>query len=127
MIESRANESFPQMPRARCRIGAVSLFAAAALPTSLLAALFPTPTPTPTPAPLKVRMPDFVAGKPFPPVTPSAVALPAEKRTFFVSPGPTAGDGTEEHPWNDLQAALRALSPGDRLRVRAGTYGPIRI
>jgi len=116
------------MRKARCRIGAVSLFAVAAVPASLLGALFPTPTPTPTPAPLKVQLPDFVAGKPFPPVTPSAVKLPAERRTYFVSPGPAPGDGSEARPWNDLQTALRALAPGDRLRVRAGTYtGPVQI
>ena len=67
-------------------------------------------------------------GKPFPPVSPRAVKLPEPERTLFVSAGKENGDGSEQHPWNDLQAALCALGPGDRLRVRVGTYaGGLRV
>lgn len=61
-------------------------------------------------------------GKPFPPVHPAAFRLPEPKREFFVAAKGDAGDGSEAHPWNDLQAALARLAPGDRLRVRAGSY-----
>jgi hypothetical protein len=39
-----------------------------------------------------------------------------------------AGDGSFEHPWNDLQAALCVLEPGDRLLIMGGGYpGPFAI
>ncbi len=114
------------MPTVRNWIGAACLLAALA-PAGISAAPL-SPTPTPRPAPLPLLPPDSLAGKPFPPIAPSERSLPAEKRTFFAAPGPAPGDGSEARPWNDLQAALRALSPGDRLRVRAGQYaGPLRI
>lgn len=67
-------------------------------------------------------------GKPFPAVRAPSLRLPEAKRTFFVAPGKEAGNGTEGSPWTDLQAALRRLAPGDRLRVRTGAYrGPLEI
>ena len=39
-----------------------------------------------------------------------------------------AGDGSFEHPWNDLQTALCVLEPGDRLLIMGGGYpGPFAI
>jgi Right handed beta helix region len=113
------------MSRGRLHIGAASFLAVVAV--SLRGSPIP-PTPVPTPASLTVSQPNFVSGKPFPPVTPLASTLPAEKRTVFVAAEAPPGDGSEARPWNDLQAALRALSPGDRLRVRAGRYaGSFRV
>jgi len=115
------------MSRGRLRIGAAFFLAAAIAPASLPGLPIP-PTPVPTPTSLTVSQPDFVSGRPFPPVTPRASTLPAEKRTVFVAAEAPPGDGSEAHPWNDLQAAFRALSPGDRLRVRAGRYaGTFRV
>lgn len=75
-----------------------------------------------------VEPPLLLAGKPFPDVAKYAPAAPKPLRTLFVKAGKENGDGSEQHPWNDLQAALCALIPGDRLRVAAGTYaGPIRV
>ena len=59
----------------------------------------------------------LLAGRPFPRIVPFEGELPEPRRTLFVAPGKEAGDGSEAHPWNDLQAALCALGPGDRLRV----------
>lgn len=92
----------------------------------------PTATPTPTaaqvwsshPAPQAV----LLNGKPFPAVAPFTVSLPPPARTRFVSPAKENGDGSEARPWNDLQEAFCALSPGDRLRVLPGTYtGEFRV
>jgi hypothetical protein len=81
-------------------------------------------SPTPAPAPRRLPAPEAVwlNGKPFPQVVASAPHLSAAHRTFFAEPGTAAGDGSEAAPWSDLQAALRQLQPGDRLRVRAGEY-----
>ncbi|HYX21347.1 MAG TPA: right-handed parallel beta-helix repeat-containing protein [Thermoanaerobaculia bacterium] len=70
----------------------------------------------------------LLAGKPFPSPAAAPTRLPEPRRTFFVAPGPENGDGSEKRPWNDLPTALRALEPGDRLRLRAGRYaGPVAI
>ena len=67
-------------------------------------------------------------GKPFPQVAPYVSASTASRRTRFVAAVPENGDGTEAHPWNNLEAALCDLAPGDRLEVRSGTYpGGLRI
>ncbi|HEX7138314.1 MAG TPA: right-handed parallel beta-helix repeat-containing protein [Vicinamibacterales bacterium] len=67
-------------------------------------------------------------GQPFPRVTPFVSAVPTPKRTLFLAASGPAGDGSETHPWNNLQAALCALLPGDRLRVQKGIYaGEFRI
>ncbi len=67
-------------------------------------------------------------GKPFPPASRFEVKLPAPRRTFFAAAGNESGDGSANHPWNDLQAALCALGPGDRLRVGGGKYpGGLRL
>jgi len=47
----------------------------------------------------------------------------AEPRTFYVSTaGSDAGPGTLERPWRTVVRAVRALRPGQRALVRAGTY-----
>ncbi len=94
-----------------------------------------TPDPPPerpsdraTPIDLPASQALLVSGKSFPPVVPFSDDLPGPRRTFFVAPGKDNGDGSEGRPWNDLQSALCALEPGDRLRVRSGEYaGPIRV
>jgi len=68
-------------------------------------------------------------GRPFPERQPYDPKFPAARRTRFVSveaSGP--GDGSLEHPWKDLQQALCALEPGDRLVVASGIYtGSFRV
>ncbi len=92
----------------------------------------PAPIPVPTPvAPLRVHpVPQAVllGGQPFPAVAPFRVALAKPDRTVFVAAGAKDGDGSKARPWGDLQAALRALGPGDLLEVGPGDYaGPVRI
>lgn len=89
-----------------------------------LAGPAPAPSVTPQPRPLAVPAPQAVVlnGKPFPVVTSYAARVPAPSRTFFVAAKGENGDGSERHPWNDLQTALVSLAPGDRLRVLAGDY-----
>jgi hypothetical protein len=92
----------------------------------------PVPTPVPTPV-VPFRVPEFpraqlLGGKPFPAVTPFAPLVAKPDRTLYVSAGAKDGDGSKAHPWGDLQAALRAIGPGDQLRVGPGDYsGPLRI
>jgi hypothetical protein len=64
-------------------------------------------------------------GQPFPKVERFVSKLPAPKRLLFVASSGPAGDGSEKDPWNDLQAALCALAPGDRLHVQKGTYAGV--
>jgi hypothetical protein len=68
-------------------------------------------------------------GKPFPERIPYEPALPKPRRIrYAAADAKDAGDGTLEHPWKDLQVALCALEPGDRLVVAAGIYaGSFRI
>lgn len=69
-----------------------------------------------------------LGGKPFPEVAPYVSALQPPRRIRFVAAAPENGDGSEARPWNNLQAALCDLVPGDRLDVRSGTYpGGLRI
>lgn len=69
-----------------------------------------------------LRQPVLLGGKPFPRVERYVPEAVTARRTFFVAEGKEAGDGSETRPWTDLQQALRALQPGDRLRVAKGTY-----
>ena len=80
-------------------------------------------TPNARPA-IPLRQAVLLNGKPFPPVTRFTARVPEPVRVVFVSASVVEknGDGTSQHPWNDLQAALAALSPGDRLRVLPGVY-----
>lgn len=68
-------------------------------------------------------------GKPFPAAHPFEAKLPKPRRVLYVvGASPKRGDGSEARPWNDLQAALEALEPGDRLVVKAGAFpGSFRI
>ena len=68
-------------------------------------------------------------GDPFPPRRPYDPKFPEAKRNRYVSADATsAGDGTAEHPWSNLQDALCRLEPGDRLLVASGIYaGSFRI
>lgn len=54
---------------------------------------------------------------------------PPPGRTLHVSSAfRQSGDGSFEKPWNDLQAALCALEPGDRLLIMSGGYpGPFAV
>ena len=62
-----------------------------------------------------------------------ACALPAPidegvtwERTWYVdAAGPADGDGSEERPFQDVESALDAATPGTRILVRAGTYPPV--
>lgn len=92
----------------------------------------PAATPAPTPRPTVVAAAPqavLLGGKPFPVVEPFVAQLPPPLRTLFVdAKAQSGGDGSDERPWSDLQSALCALQPGDRLRVRAGEYaGEFRI
>ncbi len=88
----------------------------------------PTPIPPPRSASRPVSQAVLLNGKPFPQVTPFVARPPRPVRTLFVSAAKENGDGSEKQPWNDLQAALRELRAGDRLRVLPGTYtGEFRI
>jgi len=73
--------------------------------------------------------PVLLAGKPFPAKSDYGARLPAPRRTLYVAAGGRRGGrGTQGKPWNDLQVALRALRPGDRLVVGSGAYpGAFRI
>jgi len=54
---------------------------------------------------------------------------PPPGRTVHVNPQAAVdGDGSWDHPWNDLQESLCRLEPGDRLLVLAGKYpGPLWV
>ena len=69
-------------------------------------------------------------GAPFPERQPYDPKFP-EARSGCASPRPrrpAPGDGSLEHPWKDLQQALCALEPGDRLVVASGIYtGSFRV
>jgi hypothetical protein len=73
--------------------------------------------------------PVLLDGKPFPERRPYDPKFPDAKRTRFASAeAKDAGDGTLERPWRDLQKALCALEPGDRLVVASGIYtGAFRV
>ncbi len=66
---------------------------------------------------------------------PSACALPAPfddgvtyARTLHVSPTGTAGgDGSMGSPLDTIERAASMATPGTRILVAAGTYGPIRL
>jgi hypothetical protein len=122
-------------PFARSRRAAAfsgSLFLAAA---ALLRAEPPDrPRPTPVPgAPLPyellgVEQAVLLDGKPFPLRSAFPAAPPAPRRTLYAKPSGTGGDGSEARPWADLQAALAALVPGDRLVLLPGIYtGAFRV
>jgi len=107
-------------------IGAAALVASLAAPASR-AQDRGSPAPSSPIAP-PIDQAVLLEGRPFPAARGPAIRLPQPKRTFFVAPGNDAGDGTESRPWSDLRAALPRLAAGDRLRVRAGTYGgPVTI
>ncbi|HEX4441259.1 MAG TPA: right-handed parallel beta-helix repeat-containing protein, partial [Thermoanaerobaculia bacterium] len=109
------------MRRTRARAALAAGIAAAV--ASAAAAQQPALTLVPTPPhSLPIEQAVLLAGRPFPTVHTTALRLPEPRRTFFVAARGEAGDGTEARPWNDLQAALARLTPGDRLRVRAGSY-----
>jgi hypothetical protein len=78
---------------------------------------------------LQGERPVLLDGRPFPERRPYDPKFPEGRRTRFVSIEATeAGDGSLEHPWNDLQKALCALEPGDRLVVASGIYtGSFRV
>jgi len=78
---------------------------------------------------LQGEKPVLLDGRPFPERQPYDPKFPNAKRTRFASNEATGpGDGTLEHPWKDLQQALCALEPGDRLVVASGIYtGPFRV
>lgn len=65
----------------------------------------------------------------FPQIAPYEPNFPRPRRTFYVDGEVRAGgDGSEANPWNDLQAALCRLEPGDRLVVQPRNYtGSFRI
>jgi len=54
---------------------------------------------------------------------------PARGKVYYLwSQAEPGGDGSETHPWQDLQSALCRLEPGERLILLTGNYtGPFRI
>jgi hypothetical protein len=85
--------------------------------------------PSEGPPPPRIAQAVLLNGRPFPERPAFPREPPPPSRTFYVSAkAGSEGDGSRERPWKDLAAALRALSPGDRLRVAGGDYrGPIRV
>ena len=57
----------------------------------------------------------WVPTKPFPTAT---------KEIYIAPDGDPNGDGTIERPWNDLQQAINAATPGTHIICRGGTYYP---
>jgi hypothetical protein len=102
-------------------LGAGALIGVPAAPVTAQPDLQTTRIPAPSIAP-PLLSPALLNGKPFPEVRPFVAKVPEPRRTLFVAAGAENGDGSEAHPWGDLQASLCALEPGDRLRVRAGKY-----
>lgn len=49
--------------------------------------------------------------------------LPTDGRTFHVIPGSGGGDGSENHPFQGLNAAQAAARPGDTFLLHQGNYG----
>lgn len=67
--------------------------------------------------------PFFLDGQPFPKPAGFEPAFPEPKRTFFVSASAApGGDGSEPHPFGDVQQSLQRLQPGDRLVLQPGDY-----
>jgi hypothetical protein len=68
-------------------------------------------------------------GAPFPKKITYEPGLVEAKRLRYVSGEAAAGgDGSAEHPWNDLQEALCQLVPGDRLLLTPAIYeGSFRV
>ena len=72
---------------------------------------------SPAPPPLRI------AGVSFSGLQRAEPPWPEARRIRHVdSDAAPGGDGTGSAPWNDLQAALRALHPGDRLKLHPGRY-----
>lgn len=57
----------------------------------------------------------WVPTKPFPTAT---------KEIYLAPDGDPNGDGSFERPWNDLQQAVNAATPGTHIVCRGGTYYP---
>lgn len=58
-----------------------------------------------------------------PTATPSKTPVPTLLPGKYLSPNaPEGGDGSMAHPYNNVDAALRCLSPGDTLYLRGGVY-----
>ncbi len=78
---------------------------------------------------LQGEMAVLLDGKPFPEKKTYDPKFPEARRTRYVEAGASGpGDGTEQHPWKDLQEALCKLEPGDRLVLAAGIYtGSFRV
>jgi hypothetical protein len=57
----------------------------------------------------------WVPTKPFPTAT---------KEIYLAPDGDPNGDGSFERPWNDLQQAVNAATPGTHIICRGGTYYP---
>jgi hypothetical protein len=57
----------------------------------------------------------WIPTKPFPTAT---------KEIFIAPDGDPNGDGSLERPWNDLQQAINAATPGTHIICRGGTYYP---
>ena len=57
----------------------------------------------------------WVPTKPFP---------EAVKEIYIAPDGDPNGDGSIERPWNDLQTAINAATPGTHIICRGGTYFP---
>jgi hypothetical protein len=50
-----------------------------------------------------------------------------EPKTYFVAPTGNDGNaGTADQPWKTIQRAADTLAPGDTVRIRGGTYPPVK-
>lgn len=52
--------------------------------------------------------------------------FPQAVNEYYIAPdgSDTEGDGTIDHPWNNLQFAVNKAQPGDHIVCRGGTYRP---
>ncbi len=78
---------------------------------------------------LRVDPTIMLDGKPFPEMEDTPTRFAEPRRLLYVSADAKAeGDGSENRPWKELQAALCRLEPGDRLVLLPGIYaGAVRI
>jgi hypothetical protein len=87
----------------------------------------PTPTTIPTVTPTPTTIPTVTpTSTPMPTVTPTSTPMPTvtpTNNTYYVSSSGNDNDpGTQTQPFSTIQKGISVASPGDTVRVLAGTY-----